>query len=222
MKFSDKDFFSKSEQIYSFLQICSRLLKKFFTENLIFYSSVINFLKLFQHLYKKTFYSCLPDLFAEKNQLYYSKLYIVRDVDRHNRSNRNSWYKQDFSILFSDSESRKKVLSYDWPSLFIKVKCWGAMVRQMCQNIFFDFGTPFWIMMSSVKMLICVVFSCDRKITGDNFMLISVLYQGLWVIQFYQVLYENNWEFELSDWENLNIWRIINCRAMNFFQKHLK
>ena len=36
MKFSVKDFFSKCEQIRSFLRICSHLLKKFLTENFIF------------------------------------------------------------------------------------------------------------------------------------------------------------------------------------------
>ena len=35
MKFSVKDFFSKCEQIQSFLQIFSHLLKKLLTENVI-------------------------------------------------------------------------------------------------------------------------------------------------------------------------------------------
>ena len=37
MKFSIKDFSSKSDQICSFLQIMSHLLKKFLSENFIFY-----------------------------------------------------------------------------------------------------------------------------------------------------------------------------------------
>ena len=36
MKFSIKDFFSICDQISSFLQICSHLLKKFLMENFIF------------------------------------------------------------------------------------------------------------------------------------------------------------------------------------------
>ena len=36
VKFSDEDFFSKCEQIHSFLRICSHLIKKFLTENFIF------------------------------------------------------------------------------------------------------------------------------------------------------------------------------------------
>ena len=36
MKFSMKDFFSKRDQIRSFLRIWSHLLKKFFMENFIF------------------------------------------------------------------------------------------------------------------------------------------------------------------------------------------
>ena len=36
MKFSIKDFFSKCEQIRSFLRICSHLLKKSLMENFIF------------------------------------------------------------------------------------------------------------------------------------------------------------------------------------------
>ena len=36
MKFSIKDFFSKCDEIRSFLQIWSHLLKKFLMENLIF------------------------------------------------------------------------------------------------------------------------------------------------------------------------------------------
>ena len=36
MKFSNKDFFSKCEQIRSFLRICSHLLKKSLMENFIF------------------------------------------------------------------------------------------------------------------------------------------------------------------------------------------
>ena len=37
-KFSIKDFFSKYDQIGSFLWICSHLLKKYVMENLIFYA----------------------------------------------------------------------------------------------------------------------------------------------------------------------------------------
>ena len=36
MKFSIKDFFSKSDQIHRFQQIQSHLLQKLFTENFIF------------------------------------------------------------------------------------------------------------------------------------------------------------------------------------------
>ena len=38
MKFSIKGFFSKCDQIHSFLQIQSHLLKKSFIENFLFYS----------------------------------------------------------------------------------------------------------------------------------------------------------------------------------------
>ena len=40
-KFSIKDFFSKCYQIYSFLQIWSRLLKKFLQENFIFCTAFV-------------------------------------------------------------------------------------------------------------------------------------------------------------------------------------
>ena len=36
MKFSIKEFFSKCDQIFSFLRICSHLLEKSLTENFIF------------------------------------------------------------------------------------------------------------------------------------------------------------------------------------------
>ena len=36
MKISNKDFFSKCDQIHSFLRIWSRLLKKYLMENFIF------------------------------------------------------------------------------------------------------------------------------------------------------------------------------------------
>ena len=41
MKFSIKDFFSKYDQIRSFLQIWSHLLKKSLMENLIFFAVLI-------------------------------------------------------------------------------------------------------------------------------------------------------------------------------------
>ena len=43
MKFSIKDFFSKCDQIRSFLRIWSHLLKKSFMENFIFYAVFIKF-----------------------------------------------------------------------------------------------------------------------------------------------------------------------------------
>ena len=42
MKFSIKGFFSKYDQIRSFLQIWSHLLKKYLMENLIFLCSITN------------------------------------------------------------------------------------------------------------------------------------------------------------------------------------
>ena len=42
MKFSIKDFFSKCDQIRSFLRIWSHLLKKSFMENFIFLCQYIN------------------------------------------------------------------------------------------------------------------------------------------------------------------------------------
>ena len=47
-----------------------------------------------------------------------------------------------------------------------------------------------------------------------NFILIS--FQELWAIQFYQILYGNYWEFEMSDWEITNISRMVNGKNMNF------
>ena len=41
MKFSIKDFFSKCDQISSFLRIWSHLLKKYLMENLIFFFAVL-------------------------------------------------------------------------------------------------------------------------------------------------------------------------------------
>ena len=43
MKFSVKDFFSKCDQIRSFLQIWAHLLKKSLMENVIFYAVYITF-----------------------------------------------------------------------------------------------------------------------------------------------------------------------------------
>ena len=37
----------------------------------------------------------------------------------------NFWKKQDFSIMFSDSESRKKGISCGWPPFLLKTKCRG-------------------------------------------------------------------------------------------------
>ena len=45
MKFSVKDFFSKCDQIRSFLRFWSYLLKKSFTENFIFVQCSDKFLK---------------------------------------------------------------------------------------------------------------------------------------------------------------------------------
>ena len=39
MKFSIKNFFSKCDQIRSFLRICSHLLKKFLMENFNFFAA---------------------------------------------------------------------------------------------------------------------------------------------------------------------------------------
>ena len=47
MNFSIKDFFSKCDQIRSFLRIWSHLLKKSFMENFIFYAVLLIF---FSHL----------------------------------------------------------------------------------------------------------------------------------------------------------------------------
>ena len=41
MKFSIKDFFSKCDQIHSFLRIWSHLLKKSLMENFIFYAVIL-------------------------------------------------------------------------------------------------------------------------------------------------------------------------------------
>ena len=54
MKLSIKDFFSKSDQIHSFLRIWSHLLKKSFMENFIF-SAVYFFESIYQ---KKTSNNC--------------------------------------------------------------------------------------------------------------------------------------------------------------------
>ena len=50
MKFSIKDFFSKCDQIRSFLRIWSHLLKKPLVENLIFCAACVFFRKI----------SCVP------------------------------------------------------------------------------------------------------------------------------------------------------------------
>ena len=57
MKFSIKDFFSKCDQIRSFLRICSHLMNKSLMENFIFcamdplnffYYSIVNFWDMFR------------------------------------------------------------------------------------------------------------------------------------------------------------------------------
>ena len=45
-------------------------------------------------------------------------------------------------------------------------------------------------------------------------MLILFIDQGLWVLQFCQVLCGNDWEFEMPDWEIAKILRMIDGRNM--------
>ena len=54
MKFCIKDFFSKCEQIRSFLRICSHLLKKSLMQNFIFCAVLLAlvFTKISWHIYK--------------------------------------------------------------------------------------------------------------------------------------------------------------------------
>ena len=52
MKFSIKDFFSKCDQIRSFLRIWSHLLKKLLVENFIFCAACVFFRKI----------SCVPQM----------------------------------------------------------------------------------------------------------------------------------------------------------------
>ena len=59
-------------------------------------------------------------------------------------------------------------------------------------------------------------FLVRQQIADENFIFISFLYQELWVIQFYQVLYGNYWEFEMSDWWTVSIARMINSKVMKF------
>ena len=47
-----------------------------------------------------------------------------------------------------------------------------------------------------------------------------ILYQELSVIQFYQVFYKNYREFVMSDWEIVNISRMINSRNMKFCKNY--
>ena len=47
-------------------------------------------------------------------------------------------------------------------------------------------------------------------------MLISSFDQKLWVIQFYQDLYGNYWEFEMFNWDIVNISRMIDGRNIKF------
>ena len=47
-----------------------------------------------------------------------------------------------------------------------------------------------------------------------------ILYQELSVIQFYQVFYKNYPEFVMSDWEIVNISRMINSRNMKFCKNY--
>lgn len=47
-----------------------------------------------------------------------------------------------------------------------------------------------------------------------------ILYQELSVIQFYQVFYKNYPVFVMSDWEIVNISRMINSRNMKFCKNY--
>lgn len=47
-------------------------------------------------------------------------------------------------------------------------------------------------------------------------MFISPLYQKIRVIQFYEILSGNNWEFEILDRKIAEISRMINVRNMSF------
>ena len=58
MKFSIKDFYSKFDQIYSFLRIWSHLLKKSLMENFIFYEDVSS--RLILEDCGGKYYICLP------------------------------------------------------------------------------------------------------------------------------------------------------------------
>ena len=87
----------------------------------------------------------------------------------------------------------------------------GAIAQQMYRSKIFDFGAWFWITTSSIKMLTSLVSSCNDK----WLVLIPFLYQKLRVFELYQVLYGNYWEFETSDWEIVNISRMINGRNVD-------
>ena len=56
MKFFSKDFFSKCDQIRSFLRIWSHLVKKFLMENFIFCAVCASFRKIYARdfIFKKT------------------------------------------------------------------------------------------------------------------------------------------------------------------------
>ena len=67
MKFSIKDFFSKCEQIRSFLRIWSHLLKKSIMENFIFCSDVFK-----KHIQSTFAMKCFRIKFGEENTMHCS------------------------------------------------------------------------------------------------------------------------------------------------------
>ena len=74
MKFSIKDFFSKCDQIRSFLRIWSHLLKKSLMENFIFLCSFYNLMSVFnlKSRYCKTFRKTVENPVKDCNFLFLS------------------------------------------------------------------------------------------------------------------------------------------------------
>ena len=129
----------------------------------------------------------------------------------------NSWKKQDFSILFSASESTKKGLSCGWTPFFVKTKCWEARWCAKCKRYFLILARHLQLRRHRYDVKICSLLLW-WEITGEKFLLIPFLDQKLWVIQFYKVLYGIYCKFEVSNWGAVNISRMIHGRNMTLFE----
>ena len=102
--------------------------------------------------------------------------------------------------------------------MFLRKHEAGVIFQTLLIESLTNYLNMFWLYLTHFRLLFH--FYTPFKITDEKFILISCLFQKLSVIQFYQVLYGNYWDFEMLDREVANISRIINGKSMKF-TKHL-